>query len=298
MQTLSEKIDQLLIELAWGLWTELGVNGTSRTSSDSLVALEELILLTAVIAEKDPRLRDEALDWCTRYHYFVSISRLKALVKVFDESVSVSFSLFAATINASSKASWPLFSFAKPQKFTPSGKSRAPQCERPALLNLRLRALFGVGARADLMTFFLTHDKNTFTAADTSEIGYSKRTLADLLDLFTQSGLFQVVVKRNQQHYCFVKRDQMRNIVGACPKVLPQWRHILEVFLPLRSSIQQIENKSLIIKTVEMRNLLIKLEGKLSRVNLTPPPFQADLDAYWNSFSSWILKAVCTIFYR
>ena len=82
-----------------------------------------------------------------------------------------------------------------PLDFKPSGKSSPPRCETPALLGLRLRALFGVGARADLLTFFLTQKKTIFTASDTVEIGYSKRSLADLLDNFVQSGFIVYVCR-------------------------------------------------------------------------------------------------------
>ena len=72
--------------------------------------LEELIILTAVIAESDPRLRDEALDWCSRYHHFVSISRLRTLVKTFGEPVYMPFSVFAMTLNSIAQSNWPIFS--------------------------------------------------------------------------------------------------------------------------------------------------------------------------------------------
>ena len=76
MQTLSQKIDQYLLDLTWSLWTELGVLGVKRHHQHCLIAPEELILLTALIAELDPRLRDESLDWCSQYHHLISISRL------------------------------------------------------------------------------------------------------------------------------------------------------------------------------------------------------------------------------
>jgi len=292
MQPLSAKVDELLLECAWSLWTELGVKGTQRLHSDCIVALEELIVLTVLLASIDPRLRDEALDWCTRNHHFVSISRLKALVKRFGEAVGTPFSFFAATLNATSRTHWPLFSVVDALKFSPSGKSSAPQCARGALLNLRLRALFGAGARADLLTYFITQDKNSLTAADATETGYSKRSLAEILDSFIQSGLFQVNMKRNQQIYSFVKKEQMKGIIGAIPKVTPPWNQILEVILPLRTILSQIENKSLELRVIEIRKLLSMLQETLARFQLTPPPFNADLSVYWDAFIDWLFKSL------
>jgi len=108
MPTLSENLDQQLIDLAWSLWTEVGVAGVKCKHQNFLIAPEELILLTVVVAERDPRLRDEALDWCTRYHHFISISRLRTLAKVFGPSITEPFSVFAATLNSISGAHWPL----------------------------------------------------------------------------------------------------------------------------------------------------------------------------------------------
>lgn len=295
MQSLSNKIDQHLIDLAWSLWTELGVAGVKRRHQHWLIAPEELILLTVIVAELDPRLRDEALDWCSRYHHYISISRLRALVKAFGPSISAPFSKFAATLNSVSEADWPLFTAATPLKFIPSGKSKPPQCELPALLYLRLRALFGVGARADLVTFFLTQKKGDFTASDTTEIGYNKRSLADILDSFVQSGFFDVFTTRNHRNYCFVKRDQMIKILGLFPEVIPSWKLILEVLLPLRACIQQIEKKSEGTKIIEIRNTLAKIEDKLRKLNLTPPPLQTDFHAYWDSFSDWVLRMLQSI---
>jgi hypothetical protein len=289
MQLLSEQIDQFLVGLAWSLWTELGVAGIERHHQNCLISLEELILLTACIAKKDPRLRDEALDWCSRNHYFVSISRLKTLAKSLGKTVEEPFSLFAATLNATGQTKWPTFISAAPLKFISSGKSTPPRCELPALLSLRVRALFGVSARADLITYFLTQASPQFTASGLTLLGYSKRNLAEILDSLVQSGLFDAFMTRNQKCYQFLKRDQMLQLIGPLPKVILPWRDILELILLLRNCILQVEQKSEKIRIVEVRNTLMKIENTLRKLKLTPPPVQADFNAYWTAFSKWLL---------
>ena len=54
-----------VVDLCWGAWSELGVSGWSRTHMTWAIDPEPLIVFTA-IADLDPRLRDEALDWCIR----------------------------------------------------------------------------------------------------------------------------------------------------------------------------------------------------------------------------------------
>ncbi|MEI8300003.1 MAG: hypothetical protein WCG10_00125 [Chlamydiota bacterium] len=290
MQILKQKIEHYLIELTWSLWTELGVLGISRHHHDCLIAPEELILLTTLIAELDPRLRDEALDWCSQYHHFISVTRLKALIKVCGPCMHLPFSIFAATLNTASTANWPLFTKTSIKTFIPSRKSKAPQCKLPALLYLRLRGLFGTGARADLLTFFLTSKESNFTAADTAQLGYNKRSLSDLLESFVQSGLFDVLSIRNQLFYRFTKKNEMIQLLGKIPKTTPSWRLILEIILPLWYCIQSIENKSIATKITQIRGVLLEIDEQLKLLQLEAPPFQADFNAYLHSFSNWLLS--------
>ncbi len=290
MKKLSQRIDQLLLDLAWSLWTELGVAGVKRHHQNYLVPPEELVLLTSLLAEADPRLRDEALDWCSRYHRFISVSRLRTLANDLSSIVNEPLSVFSATLNSISQAHWPVLMDVNPLKFSPSRKSQPPKLELPALLSLRLRSLFGVGARADLISFFLIREKNDFAISDTTEIGYSKRNLAEILEGFAQGGILSAFPLRNQLRYQFTKRNQILNLSGKLPEHMPDWRTILEVVFTLRASIKQIETKSESTKIVEIRNLLLNLESPLRKLNLSPPPMQKDFEAYWTDFADWILR--------
>lgn len=294
--SIKKELNNLLIDLCWSQWTELGVSGVVRKHQNVLIAPEELILLTALVGEYDPRLRDESLDWCVRYHQFISVSRLRVLAKCFGSAVNQPFSEFAATLNSVSNANWPLLVPVTALKFKPSGKSRLSSLELPSLLYLRMRSIFGVGARADLLTFFLVQKKATFTASDATEIGYTKRNLADIMDGFVRAGVFGASAVRNQRHYDFVKQESMLHLVGSLPKFRPSWRHILEVVIPLFVSINNIENKPESVKLVTIRNILIDLKDDLYRLKLTPPPLQVDFTLYWESFCKWLLAELKVLF--
>src|SRR5690242_2971148 len=157
-----KQLDQNLLNLAWSLWTEAGVAGIKRHHQNVLILMEELVLFTSILAEIDPRLRDESLDWCSRYYRFISISRLKSLMKDF-ENIDEAFSRYAASLNQISNANWPVFIEFPLLIINPSQKSVLRPHASPALLNIRARSLFGTGARADLITFFLTHQHTDFS---------------------------------------------------------------------------------------------------------------------------------------
>jgi len=287
---LIKQLDQHLLNLAWSLWTEVGVAGIKRHHQHLLILIEELILFTSILSEVDPRLRDETLDWCSQYHHFISISRLKSLMIDFKELVSDQFSKFAATLNSISNANWPVFKDTTPLKIILSHKSILRPIASSALLNLRARSIFGTGARADLLTYFLVHSNSEFSIAETAEmIGYSKRNLAEVLEDLHLSNLFIKTMQGNQQRYRLNKNSKLYHALEPIPEYVP-WHYIFKVFLSLRDCIQRTTNYSESTKVVEIRNCLAKLEKPLQKLEQSPPPFQNNFSAYLDAFSHWILE--------
>ncbi len=286
---LIKQLDQNLLDLAWSLWTELGVAGVKRRHQNVLILIEELILFTSVLAEIDPRLRDESIDWCSQYYHFVSISRLKSLMKNFDKFIEKSISQYAVNLNKISNTNWPVFMDTSPIKINLSRKSVLRPHESSALLNIRARSLFGTGARADLITFFLVHPDTFFSIAEVTEIGYSKRNLAEVLNDLHFSNLFDKSMQGNQQRYRLKKNSALFQVLIPIPQYAPSWLPIFRVLLSLRTCLQRIENSSESTKVVEIRNCLKQHEKLLKKLELMPPPFQNSFPAYLIAFSQWIL---------
>jgi hypothetical protein len=291
MRSIVARIDKILADLAWSLWSELGVAGLNRQHKQCLISLEELIIITALIAESDPRLRDEALDWCSKYHYLVSISRLRTLVDELGEQIYKSFSVFARTLNSIAQTKWPVPIDALPLPIVLSGKSALPSLEAPALLNLRLRALFGVGIRADLLTFCLTHGTNSFTAIDI-QIGYNKRSIAEVLDSFVQSGLLVSSTVGNRRVFTLSKQDELESLLRNLPGIAPDWRSLLELFINLRTILLNNQNFAVSSKVIVARNALNQLTNYLQALNLSPPPTYPESENSWESFCQWLLNTL------
>jgi hypothetical protein len=288
---LSRQFDLCLLNLAWSLWTELGVAGTKQKHQETLILIEELVLFTSVLAEIDPRLRDESLDWCSQFHHFISTSRLKSLMKDFETWMHDPFSQYAAQMNAISQANWPVLTNAPASKVILSRKSVLRPHASPALLNIRARALFGTGARADLVTFFLIHPTTHFSIGEVAgEIGYTKRNLAEVLDDLHLGGLFNRFMQGNQQRYRLIENNRLFEALEPLPKQAPPWRRLFRVLLSLRACISQIEDSSESTQVVEIRNCLATLEPLLQKLEKTPPPLQKNLSMYLEAFKDWLLK--------
>lgn len=291
MRTVSKQLDENLAHLAWSLWTELGVAGLERKHQFFSVAPEELIMLTSVLSEFDPRLRDEALDWCIQYHRYISPVRIQILAKEYGDYLAGTFSTFAATFNsiADIRTKWAVLTKTEPLKFRPSGKSILRNFETPSMIHFRLRALFGVGARADILAFLLSENRGDFTTSDLMETGFSKRRLAEILGDLSRAGILSASPVRNQLRYAFVRREQFSKLLGGLPMKIVQWHRLLAVILPIRACIQDVEDAQVGVRVIDMRNLLSKISSQLLQVKLAPPTLHSDFEAYWKSVTKWIL---------
>ncbi len=59
----SATIQRHAADLAWSLWTELGVPGVIRRHASLVVDPEPLLVATPELARTDQRLQDEVLRW-------------------------------------------------------------------------------------------------------------------------------------------------------------------------------------------------------------------------------------------
>lgn len=289
MRQLSGKFDALFLNLLWSLWTELGVQGTQQHHQQTLIFPEELIVVTAIMMDQDPRLRDESLDWCAQYHQFVATSRLRAIVTQFGDVACAPFSRYAATVNALANAHWPLFADAHPLKIHRAQKSTLRNTS-PAVLDIRSRALFGTGARADIVAFFLCQPESHFAASDLGVIGYSKRNLSAILDDFCLSSLFEKFLQRNQWRYRMSKRASLQQILGPIPLSAPLWAVIFHCLVQIRCCVDRIKNMAESSQAIELHTLLLHLQNQLSQLHITVPAMQSDTHMYLASFHKWLLE--------
>lgn len=185
-----------LVELAWAQWTAIGVAGVARAPS-SIVDPEALLVATMSIGRWDARLFDEALDWAAVNSAIVDAARLRRLATDSEPEQRRLVAAVARIATQGEKrtglkrvdtdliaredgigyGSEPLFrtmstaqqdwvdpdevfasvGFRRP---TPElrGMSRQPDASIPACIRFKARALVGVGARAEVLTYLWTHD--------------------------------------------------------------------------------------------------------------------------------------------
>ena len=149
MQRLASSLQGALLNRAWIQWAALGIDATVERD-DAVVDPEALIVLTAELGDADARLRDLSTDWCVTYGRYVNGSRLKQVARELGTPDDIDRRVrgHGRGIRRSSLADGD----ASPARTT-SGATR-PDSTRPKSrprLRIRLRAAFGVNARADIL---------------------------------------------------------------------------------------------------------------------------------------------------
>ena len=286
--TAKEELVEVLLDLLWQQWTTLGVAGVTGVGPIA-IDLEELLVLTAQLSPYDPRLRDEALDWCSRSHRFIAKPRLKQLVRLASETAQAAFAPFATALASHTGGTWPGAAHGEQFRIRLSGKSRPPDLEQPALINLRLRALFGVGARADIITAILNWPAPDFGASDLVFVGYTKRNLADALDALADGGLLERTRVGNRLRFSWRKRRELNRMLEPLPKAIPRWPPVARVVAGFLELMERTEDKSERVSVVEAVRVFGKLGGDLTALGLEPPRATTG-SLEWARVVDWMLS--------
>lgn len=194
---LRERLLQPVLDLLWCQWTAMGVAG-ARACDGVIIDPEALLLATLDIGRSDARLFDEALDWVSVNAGHLDMSRMRRLGKSGTTEQQTLLGIAAdiaiehgakSSLGQLSEAGFlareesagyglkPLFVSStrtesdwagRDERFAHAGfarsplqlraMSRPPQATLPACIRFRARALFGVGARAEVIAYLCCHE--------------------------------------------------------------------------------------------------------------------------------------------
>lgn len=284
------------LRVAWRQWTALGISGNA-SPPDHAIDLEALICFTPILGSEDPRLHDEALDWCISHSQrFLSITRVRHLRNALPEQARDAFDHFAAAVNATAKLKTPWPTDHRGIVARTSGKSRVPDVRHPALIQLRLRCLFGVTARAELLLQFLrpvmTQEilpNTSLSVSDLTDLGYSKPALTDVLADLTMAGLLERWRRGNRDYYTLSQMDALLGFVGGpLPAVAPNWALRFRIAASLLASEAQTHAKKEIVQAVAISKELERLHATLDRAGIKPPPHARK----WSDVGIWAAESL------
>lgn len=246
---------EALLAFLWHQWSALGVSGHSRTDAPWLVDPEALLLFSTVSARHDARLFDELLDWLQLNADRINLQRLARLQKdhALGDTTVIAAIASQLTLNkahpkwrtlvtrtpapAESAPRRPLFShlpvlgrgdetwltwgWERPP-IELRGLSQAPRPDQAATFLFKLRALFGLQTRAEVVAWLLSHETG-HPAEIARATGYFRGSIQSVLNELASSG--HVFARRVGREKRFgVRHDEWRFLLNwPDAKEFPRW---------------------------------------------------------------------------
>ena len=288
MNRLNDEIGGLALDLTWSLWAELGLEGRLRRHDWQAIDLEPLIIFTAYIGNIDSRLRANSMDWCIANTRFASAFRLRNLAEQASAVTRQAFGRYAATVRAHAKVPWP--SLGDPLAMWTSERVGEPDLRRPSLIQLRLRALVGVSARAEILKLMLADPERgqaVSTLADAA--GYGKGSVAQALDMLTMAGIVQVQPTANRLVYRLSRPAELVDILQWLPSAFPDWAPIFRIIEAV-SEFARVSSTTPLSRAADVQNTLKLIEPDLQRLRIADQVPRATGSASVTEFEHWALK--------
>jgi hypothetical protein len=290
MSSYRDEVHRLVLGTLWSLWAELGLSGWERWHSEIAVDLEALILATARGGRWDSRLLEESLDWCVANGRIASAVRLKHLAGAADVATKRAFGGFAATVNAHAPLRWPSQA-ERASSFTRTGRSAPPDLAHPSLVQLRLRALWGVNARAEVLRVMLPEGGRFIGVTEIAvATAYGKDAIADALDNLCRGGLLARAGRANQHLYRLAREAELRALVGLLPARIVDWSLVLPVMVGMLEA-ADLPEMPLLARASELFRRYREWQPSLARMGMTSWP-TAIGEGFPSSYEDWSLVAL------
>lgn len=243
LRSVREGLEEAGIEAAWSQWGALGA-GTHRngTPVSGIIDPEALLLLSLYLIPEERRLRDLIRWWAEVGSQLLSVQRTKTLAKDFPADTVERLRLYSYWAVEAGDRRWKKYA-EKPEGT--SGRERKgpeePELRSPAPLILRLRAGFGVSAKADVLAFLLGNGEQAATTKKVARAtGYSRATVGGGLDDLSRGGFIRKENGRPAEYraptepwkallfgHSSGKREED---VGGSQSKTPEWRYWGQLF--------------------------------------------------------------------
>jgi len=194
----------------WRQWRTLGIAAYSPETKQR-IDMEALILATSIAAGQDRRLWTSAIRWLSCFQDWVNQARLKRMSAEFlksDEYLKRPLIKKEIWQEVESLLSPPLAA-----NKTTANTSRVkrmvtpPLLKKPPLLQLSLRGIFGVNARAELILHFLVKGAGNSNQI-ARETFYDQKNIYVILERWAESGFVSKERRGKQNLYSLEKEMQ------------------------------------------------------------------------------------------
>jgi hypothetical protein len=329
-----------ILNFLWRQWSALGVLGEARIQDPWIYDPEPLLLFSLEMGRYEPRLFDEAVDWLGVNGKWIDMQRLRGilhnndehnkgllgavagfLMNQGDERKWGNLSRFCRAGGSESSDSAQSLFLEKNGKAHPFAKTPDPNFlnygfNRPQLrvrrmtrevpitshntLRFLLRALFGLGSRAECLVYLLTHDAG-HPPEVARAIGLSVRGTQDALIELSKSGLIltRATGKRKIEYWIsqerwweFLSKGSIRDIKKP---IWVDWIALYSALSKVWTTLNEISGEGLsgYMRSSKLRDALEVVGTEFARSGLDIPPIpgsEVSPEMYEKAFEEFIIK--------
>lgn len=197
---------------------------------------------------------------------------------------------YVATVTVNGGPSWPMATKPRPD-YVPRGKARLDSARSHSRLRIRLRAAFGVNARADVLAALLVGSENGLSVADLArKTRFAKPSTAFAVDALVLAGLLEPRTVANERRLVLSKPGEI--LPGVRPPIRqPDWVARFGVALEVLRFERQ-DGLSASVRAIEARRVVESLWARIRSEGLPEPDLTALGEPFSEAFDRWLVQLV------
>lgn len=281
-------LQSALLNRAWIQWIALGADAVGERDT-AVVDPEALIALTAELGDADARLRDVSTDWCVTYGRYINGARLKQVAHELG-TPSDAIGEYVATVAAAGGPRWPMATRPRPD-YHSRGKARLEVARSRPQVRIRLRAAFGVNARADVLAAVLNAPVGGLSTAELARVTrFTKPNVTFAVDALVLAGLLDTRAVGNERRVSLPKGTSV--LPGLrMPVVQPDWVVRFRIALEIHR-FNERDGMSPLVRAIEARRVIEGLRDRMMSESVPRPNLDAVGVDFGSAFDRWVVQLV------
>jgi hypothetical protein len=308
-----DELTDRMLNIHWKQWTAFGVSSHWNRTSDHILDLEALTVSTIAIGLWDKRLSHVAMEWLQKNRQWLNLHRVKRIGKLFvgSETYKQNPLLDSAVMEV-------YLDFLKPSPsslahhsehqnyqsdvvyehinlvsgYKPRGTVVGPDIRSTCLLQLFLRSVFGIDARAEMLLYFLCGRRGNSNFIS-SEIYFEQKNLLRILKNWADAGVIEEDLEASSPDYGLKNRSFWIQALGIeHPSPYINWTRIFLFLVRLAKGLEDshLQNDRYLVSSF-FRDLTpeVQYAASITRVDL---PHEKSLhgEAYFEPFAECVLQ--------
>lgn len=218
------------VDAAWRQWAALGASGGAPEVGETTIDPEALVLVSAQLVEHERRLADSLLWWAGVGAALLSVQRTRSLLKTVPGGAADALAPFAASAVEAGDRRWKSLAGSEGLDARPGKGAAQAHLTDPTALVLRLRAAFGVSAKADVVAVLLGLERAATVREVAEATGYTTVAVRGALGEVALAG-FAEATGETPAAYWATRREAWAGLLGDGPPAWGFWAERYAVLL-------------------------------------------------------------------